>query len=177
MSHYSWTKTFIKILRPSIEICNGEMHVGYNRGGYQAKSCQVDHRANYKETASCGGQSAIERPQSLWPSIIIPSDNVKGVPDSMLRVAIYARISTTDKGRTQRISFASFGHSSPTRHWKAGPPPASTSIRPAARPRTAPSSSGCSGTPPSGSSTSCCSGRSIVSQGKVSWRRSSTSSG
>ena len=35
----------------------------------------------------------------MWPLVIIPSDNVKGVSGSMTRIAIYARVSTTDKGQ------------------------------------------------------------------------------
>src|ERR1035438_10704078 len=37
----------------------------------------------------------------LWQSSTVPSDNVKGVSDSMLRIAIYARVSTSDKGRSE----------------------------------------------------------------------------
>jgi hypothetical protein len=38
------------------------------------------------------GPQARRDAKDVWPSLIIPSDNVKGVTDSMLRIAVYARV-------------------------------------------------------------------------------------
>ena len=58
----------------------------------------------------------------MWQSPVIPSDNAQGAPDSMLRIAAYARVSTLTGNKTQRISFTNCASSTSTKLPRAGRP-------------------------------------------------------